>query len=119
MYKTAKFKIFELYQLNSELAYFLGEKINIVTKFDMTELNNQIVDILKPVEEIKQDLKSKHPFKTPEDENYKVFEKEVREMLDQEREVKYIPLEKERLNFESENNYAAIYKLVDKKETVS
>jgi len=121
MYKTKNFKVSELYVIQNEISLLLREKLRAVLRVDTTELLDQISVILKPIDTIRQELYAKYlkaevdgGKKPTECTEYPQFEKEVIEVLEMEREIKYIPIKRSYLEFDTDKDYRLIFRLVEK-----
>lgn len=125
MYKTKTFKVSELYVLQNEIVILLREKLKAVLRVDLTDVLEQVGAIIKPVESIRLELYAKY-LKAEVDAGkpaiecteYPAFEKEVTEILEMTREVRYVPIQRSQLEFETDKDYRLIFKLVEKEQPV-
>lgn len=111
-----KIKISDIYILQSEIdgisndtvniKGFINEKISLSIKYWLLHLKRQIKDILSIIDEIKIDLVKKYghidadnnyvlPYYINETEinpNYILFQEKFNELLNEEREIEYMPI---------------------------
>ena len=121
--QTKKLKISEIYQLRNEISSLLPVKINHLFKTELIELFDRTASTIESVEKVRKELVTEHlgdiaPGTTEEVIQemlgFPNFRKAFGELLDEEREIEYIPIKRKYLDFESDVVCPQIYKLVEK-----
>lgn len=121
--ETKKLKISDVYSLRAEISSLLPLKINHLFKTELIELFDRTAPIIESVEKVRKELVTEHlgeiaPGATEEQIQemlgFPNFRKAFGELLDEERDVEYIPIKRKYLDFESDTVIPQVYKLMEK-----
>jgi len=118
-----KLKIRELMVLVNEVNILLPNKLNHLFKLELIELFERVSKVLEPVDKIKQELIKSNIGTIKEGlteeevsklKGYREFQTKFNEVVNEERELSYIPVKRKYLDFESELVLVQFYKLLEK-----
>ncbi len=121
MAEKANVKVQEIYALRNEIKQLLGENLNHIFKLQLIDLFESTDEIVKATEAKRKQLADKYlgdAATQPGAEKhtgFPDFEKSMKEALEDEVPVKYIPIKKSQFDFSSDRVYPTVYKFIEKR----